>query len=30
MATWTRDGKTLVCTRGNSTRDAVLISEAGQ
>jgi serine/threonine protein kinase/Tol biopolymer transport system component len=27
---WTRDGKTLVCTRGNSTRDAVLISEAGQ
>ena len=24
---WTRDGKTLVCTRGTSTRDAVLISD---
>jgi serine/threonine protein kinase/Tol biopolymer transport system component len=27
---WTRDGKNLVCTRGNSTRDAVLISEVAQ
>jgi len=26
---WTRDGKTLVCTRGSSTRDAVLISDVG-
>jgi serine/threonine protein kinase/Tol biopolymer transport system component len=24
---WTRDGKTLVCTRGTSTRDAVLITD---
>jgi Tol biopolymer transport system component len=27
---WTRDGKTLVCTRGTSTRDAVLISDVGK
>jgi serine/threonine protein kinase/Tol biopolymer transport system component len=26
---WTRDGKALVCTRGTSTRDAVLISDVG-
>jgi Tol biopolymer transport system component len=27
---WTRDGKTLVCTRGTSSRDAVLITDVGK